>query len=108
MLYFASNEDFERAIEYREKLEMLKKLKSRTIASLGAVADLDIFAFMSDGSYSVMAVGILRANKMLGVKTYPIVDASIDEENIYDISGKLVHKKFIKSSIPITSTLGKE
>lgn len=83
MLYFASNEDFERAIESREKLEMLKKLKSRTIASLGAVADLDIFALMTDGNYSVMAVGILRANKMLGVKTYPIVDASIDEENIY-------------------------
>lgn len=83
MMKFAQNEDFERAIEYRDKLEMLKKLKARTIASLGSVADLDVFAYATDGTYSVIAVAMVRANKMLGVKTYPIIDVSLELGEVY-------------------------
>lgn len=83
MLKFAQNEDFERAIEYRDKLEMLKKLKSRTIASLGSVSDIDVFAYATDGVYSVMAVAMVRGNKMLGVKTYPIIDVSLFVKDVY-------------------------
>ena len=83
MMKFAQSEDFERAIEYRDKLEMLKKLRSRSIASLGSVADIDVFAYSSDGTYSVMAVAMVRGNKMLGVKTYPIIDVSLDVQDVY-------------------------
>lgn len=83
MLKFAQNEDFERAIECRDKLEMLKKLKSRTIAALGSVADIDVFAYATDGAYSVIAVAMVRGNKMLGVKTYPIIDVTLDIQDVY-------------------------
>jgi excinuclease ABC subunit C len=79
----ARNEDFERAIKYRDSLEMLKKLSSRTIANLGSVTDIDVFSYASDGTYSVMSVAIVRGNKMLGVRNYPIVEAHLETKDVY-------------------------
>ncbi len=79
----AQNEDFERAIVYRDQLEMLKKLRSRTIANVGAATNADTFAYASDGTYAVMSVAIVRASKMLGVKSYPIVSAQEEKKEIY-------------------------
>ncbi len=79
----AFNEDFERAIKYRDSLEMLKKLSSRTIANLGSVTDIDVFSYASDGTYSVMSVAIVRGNKMLGVRNYPIVEAHLETKDVY-------------------------
>lgn len=83
MMKSAQNEDFESAIRYREQLEMLKRLRSRTIANMNAVNDIDCFSYATDGTYSVMSVAIVRANKMLGVKNYSLTDASLELEDAY-------------------------
>jgi excinuclease ABC subunit C len=70
-------EEFERAITYRDQLEMLKKLRERTVANLGAVTDVDAFACASSGTRTIVSVCIVRGNKMMGVKNYSVNDASM-------------------------------
>lgn len=74
----AANEQFERAIEYRDKLGMLKKLRERTVANLGTVTDLDAYAYAFDGRRGVVSVAVVRGNKLIGVKNYSVSDGSID------------------------------
>ena len=74
---FAVLEQFEQAISCRNQLETLKKLKERTIASLGAITDIDAFAVADSGEYSSVSVVIVRGNKLMGVKNYRITDASL-------------------------------
>lgn len=73
----AEREEFERAIAYRDQLEMLKKLKERTVANLGNATDIDAFAYAFSGEYGVISVVIVRGNKMMGAKNFRITDASL-------------------------------
>ncbi|MBR2988657.1 MAG: excinuclease ABC subunit UvrC, partial [Clostridia bacterium] len=66
------NEQFERAIEYRDQLKMLSALRERTVANLGSVTDVDAIAYAGDESGGVFSVCVVRGNKMLGVKNYPV------------------------------------
>lgn len=76
-------EQFERAITYRDRLGMLKMLRERTVANLGSVTDIDAFAYAGSGEYGVISVAIVRANKLMGVKNYPITDASLTTAEMY-------------------------
>lgn len=75
-------EQFERAIEYRNQLEMLKKLRERTIANLGSITDIDVFAYAQEGDDTVISAAVVRASRMIGVKNYflPPIDADITEK----------------------------
>ncbi len=75
----AENEQFEQAIFYREKLEMLKKMKERTVGDLTDAFDLDAFAYASNGEYGCVSVCIVRGGKMMGVKNFVIPDVSLSE-----------------------------
>ena len=74
----ADGEQFERAIEYRDRLEMLKKLRERTVANLGAVTDIDAYAYAFDGNRGVISVAIVRGNKLIGVQNFAVSDGSPD------------------------------
>ena len=76
-------EEFERAITYRDQLEMLKKLRERTVANLGNVTDVDAFAYADSGDYGVMSVAMVRGNKMMGVKNFPVTDAVGDVGELF-------------------------
>lgn len=67
--------DFERAIEYRELLTMIKKLGSHSLADLD-VREADFFAYITDGLRSAISVIPVRGNKLLGASSYPSADAS--------------------------------
>ena len=75
-------EQFERAITYRDQLEMLKRLRERTVANLGSVTDVDAFAYAESGQGGVVSVCVVRSNKMMGVRNYEITDASLSEEEV--------------------------
>ena len=77
----AENEQFEQAIFYRDKLEMLKKMKERTVGDLTDVFDLDAFAYASSGEYGCVSVCIVRGGKMMGVKNFVIPDVSLSERD---------------------------
>ncbi|WP_251547522.1 excinuclease ABC subunit UvrC [Pumilibacter intestinalis] len=73
----AENEDFERAITYRNQLGVLKKLNERTVANLGNITDIDLFGYVSDGSGAAVSVCIVRGGKMMGVRNYFVTDAGL-------------------------------
>lgn len=75
-------EQYERAIVYRNQLEMLKKLKERTIANLGSITDIDVFAVAEEDGDTVISALIVRASLMIGVKNYflPPIDADLCEK----------------------------
>ena len=56
----AQCEDFERAISYRNQLDVLKKLNERTVANLGGITDLDLFGYTSDGAGAAVSVCLVR------------------------------------------------
>lgn len=79
----AAREEFERAMVYRDRLEMLKRLRERTVANLGSVTDVDAFAYAGSGSYGVVSVCTVRGSKLVGVRNYFITDATMGAEELY-------------------------
>ena len=73
----AQSEDFERAIAYRDRLNVLKKLNERTVANLGNITDLDLFGYASDGAGAAISVCVVRGGKMMGVKNFYMTDAGL-------------------------------
>lgn len=79
----AESEQFERAIAYRDQLNMLKRLRERTVANLGAITDIDAFAYAASGEYGVITVVVVRGNKMMGAKNYRVTDASLTDGEMF-------------------------
>lgn len=78
----AKDERFEAAISYRNKLQMLAKMKQRIITALPKTTNLDIFAFTSNASLCVINALIVRAGKMSGAENFPIIDVSLSESEM--------------------------
>ena len=81
MLRFAENEEFELAMEYREKLQMLSKLKLKRLTALNRHINADVFALRSDKLYSSVNVLITRSGIMQGGSNYALEDASLAESD---------------------------
>lgn len=79
MMQFAANEDFELAMEYREKLAMLSKLKLRRITSLNRCINADIIALKTNYLYSAVNILITRSGIMQGGSNFALEDASLSE-----------------------------
>ncbi len=70
-------EEFERAIKYRDQLNMLKKLRERNLYELANSKDLDAVSFVTDGDYGAISVVIVRGGKLMGAKNYPLFGGEI-------------------------------
>ena len=81
MLAFAENEEFELALEYREKLQMLSKLKLKRLTALNRDINADVFALRSNKLYSSVNVLITRGGIMQGGSNYALEDASLAESD---------------------------
>ena len=79
MLRFAENEEFELAMEYREKLAMLSKLKLKRITALNRKLDADIIAYKTNCLYASVSVLITRSGIMQGGNNYAMEEASLSE-----------------------------
>lgn len=79
MLRFAQNEEFELAMEYREKLAMLSKLKLKRITSLNRALNADVIALKTNFLYSAVNVLITRGGIMQGGSNYALEDGSFSE-----------------------------
>lgn len=79
MLKFAANEEFELAMEYREKLAMLSKLKLKRITSLNRCINADIIAIRTNHLYTAVNILITRSGVMQGGSNYALEDASFSE-----------------------------
>ena len=79
MLRFAENEEFELAMEYREKLAMLSKLKLKRITSLNRALNADVIALRTNYIYSAVNVLVTRSGIMQGSANFALEDSSLSE-----------------------------
>ncbi len=80
----ASNlENFERAIELREALKMVAKLKQRVVANLPKNVDKDVISYVTDGLSGVLTIMVIRGGKILGIQNYTQTDMS-EEDTIFN------------------------
>ncbi len=79
MLKFAENEEFELAMEYRQKLQMLSKLKLKRITSLNRSLNADIIALKTNYLYSSVNILVTRSGIMQGSSNFALDDRSFSE-----------------------------
>lgn len=80
MFSYSENENFEKAIEMRENLKIVKKLKDKVVANLPREITLDAFAYVFDEEAGAICVLTIRSGKLLGIQDYSIMDGSISKE----------------------------
>ncbi len=79
MFRFAENEEFELAMQYREKLAMLSKLKLKRITSLNRAINADVIALKTNFLYSSVNVLVTRSGIMQGSSNFALEDGSFSE-----------------------------
>lgn len=79
MQKFAENEEFELAMDYRQKLQMLIKLKEKRITSLNRALNADIVALKTNYLYSAVSVLVTRSGIMQGSSHFALEDCSFSE-----------------------------
>ena len=75
---FAENEEFELALEYRNKIEMLSRLGERRITAMPRYVDADIWAYASNGLYASISVLVTRGGIMQGSRSYSLDEGAGD------------------------------
>lgn len=78
MLKFAAEENFEVALNYRNKLALLDKLVRKQVSALPKDFNLDVFAFETNGVVSAISMLVVRAGKLVGGEN--VVSESCDED----------------------------
>lgn len=107
----ASNlQNFERAIELRESLKTVEKLKARVVANIPKDVNKDIFAYYTDGLSGVITLMIVRGGKILGVVNFVQNDAELDEsETLFNFISQYYANTIVPNEIianqPINSDL---
>ena len=79
MQRFAENEEFELAMQLREKLAMLSKLKLKRITSMPRALNVDVIALKTNFIYSAVSVLVTRSGIMQGGSNFALEDASLSE-----------------------------
>lgn len=81
MMFYSSKEEYELAINMRDKLLMLNKIKQKRITSLNRFINADVIGITGNGIHRVIAVLVTRSGRMQGVKYFPLeVCGETDEE----------------------------
>lgn len=111
-------ENFEDAIETREKLKMVQKLKEKSVASLPKDISLDAFAQVSTSYGDAICVLTLRNGKVLGVNCFYAPEGADNEDALSSFivqyySGnitppkEIITSKAVKNTDDICKILGK-
>ena len=79
MISASENENYELALEYRNKLSMLSKLEAKRITSLSNFIDADIIAYASNGLYSSVNILVTRKGIMQGGNSFALDEAHLSD-----------------------------
>lgn len=110
MIRFAENEEFELAMEYREKLQMISKLKLKRITSLNRAINADIIALKTNYIYSSVNVLVTRSGIMQGGSNFALEDSSFSETDAltafiiqfystHEIPGEIIVQDFCEKQL---------
>ena len=70
----SENQNYEQALQLRDRLKMLEKLQSKVITSLDNLVNYDVFKLATSGEFSAMCVLVVRGGKLQGVQTFDILN----------------------------------
>lgn len=103
----ASNlQNFERAIELREGLKMIAKLKQRIVANLPKDVNKDVFAYHSDGLSGVVTVMVVRGGKILGIANFVQSDAELEEnETLFNFISQYYANMLVPNEIIVSHAI---
>ncbi len=93
----AETENFERAIEYRNNLELLKNLSTGLLTDIRKFANIDVFGYFSSGNATVISVLIVRAGKIMGLNNYNVVNIT---DSMQDVLSDFITQYYPESSPP--------
>lgn len=78
----AETENFEKAIEYRNNLNMINNLSTGLLTDIKQFADIDVFGFFTSGGASVISVLVIRAGKIMGLNNFNVIDIGSGEKEV--------------------------
>ena len=106
----ASNlQNFERAIELRESLKMVEKLKQKVVANLTKDVNKDIFAEHTDGISGVINVMVIRGGKILGIVNFEQSDAELEEsETLFNFICQYYGNMLVPNEIIVSHPINEE
>ncbi len=106
----ASNlQNFERAIELRESLKMVAKLKQRVVANLPKDVNKDVFAYYTDGISGVVNVMVVRGGKILGIVNFEQSDAEIEEaDTLFNFISQYYANMLVPNEIIVSHTIDED
>lgn len=79
MVSAADNENFELALDYKNKLAMLSKLEAKRITSLNRYIDADIIAYATNNLYSAVNILVTRKGIMQGGTSFALDEAHMND-----------------------------
>ena len=79
MMVASNAENFETALNLRDKLKMLERLKSKIVAQIAKDVDYDVFSLGENGEFSAMCVVNIRGGKIQGIQSFDIINCSSNE-----------------------------
>lgn len=79
MFTAAENENFELALDYKNKLAMLSKLEAKRITSLNRYIDADIIAYATNNLYSAVNILVTRKGIMQGGTSFALDEAHMTD-----------------------------
>lgn len=102
----SSVENFERALEIRDMLKMVRALKQRVVADVPNDYVVDVISYVNNGVVGAICVMTIRHGKVLGVITQSVVDASLSESEtlesfISQYYSRHEHPKEILLNMPV-------
>ena len=79
MVVASNAENYETALNLRDKLKMLERLKSKIVTQIAKDVDYDIFSLGENGEFSAMCVVNIRGGKIQGIQSFDIINCSSNE-----------------------------
>jgi len=77
---YANVENFEKALEMRDNLKIIKKLKERVVSNIPKDISFDVFSYITDGDVGAVCVLTIRSGKILGIQDYSVVDGDVSNQ----------------------------
>lgn len=109
MASYAEAEEFELALDCRNKLEMLSKISLKRITALNRDINADVIAYVSNKLYSAVNILITRRGIMQGASTFAVENASSDAEALtsfiaqyyanHQIPDEIIVQEFCESAL---------
>ncbi|MBQ8845442.1 MAG: excinuclease ABC subunit UvrC [Clostridia bacterium] len=109
MLKSAESENFENAMQLRERLKIISKLKQRVVANLPKDVNKDVFAYETNGLSGVVTSMIVRNGKILGILNYPVIDAELEEgQTLFNFLTQYYSKMLVPNEIILSHEIDTE